>query len=278
MSNYPILSLVWRRKLLFLIVSFLVFSGFGATVLLWPKSYIASAKLLLETRYLEAAGSVGGAASAQSSNYVATQVEIIQSSRVAVKVIELLQMKSNRFSVERFQRDRHENETFDQFYTAHLKRGLTVMATEDANLIEISYRASDPAFAAQAANTFAKAYTDVILELRGILAKRESRLPDSQASATSTILLDEAVPPPIPSSPRTFIGLLLATLLAPLSGLIAVMLNEALDRRVRNRHDLEETTGVNVLCIVGMGRPSRTLGVLRTMFSFLLPVRSAGQD
>jgi uncharacterized protein involved in exopolysaccharide biosynthesis len=252
MAKHQILSLVWRRKLLFIIVSFFVFSGIVTTVLLWPSSYVATSKLLLDAKSLN----------------IATQVDILESSRVAAKVVELLQMKSNPGAIERFQKEHLGNDTFEQFYTARLKSALTVSPSKDGNVIAVSYRAGDPSFAAQVANSMAKAYMLVSIELNSMLSQNR---PQGEAPSASAVILDEAAAPHKPSSPRTFLGFIVAILLAPLMGLMAVLFNEALDRRVRNRLDLEEATGVSVLCVVGIGRPSRTLAVFQTVFGFLLP-------
>jgi uncharacterized protein involved in exopolysaccharide biosynthesis len=271
-----------------------------ATIVFWPKSYVATAKILFETRTV--AANVGTKASAlDHATYLATQVDVLKSSRVAIRVIEDLQMKSNKNAVLKYQQERHENETFNQFNTEHMKNGLSVEASREGNVIDVSYRANDPVFAAQAANAFVKAFINVSQDLRAIASKEDAewldkqlnsvdksfneshnaralvsaihyqKLIESQVPTSSAIALDEALPPPRPSSPKTFPGLAAASLLAPIVGLLAVLLNEALDRRVRSRLDLEETTGVNVLCVVGIGRPSRTLAVFRTMSNFVLP-------
>jgi uncharacterized protein involved in exopolysaccharide biosynthesis len=243
MINSQFLSLVWRRKLLFLAISCTIFSAISATVLLWPRTYVASATLLLNSK-----------SGKPSSADIATQIDILNSSRVAGKVVEILQIGSNAAAVKRFQNERNPDQSLIQFYSEQLKLSRTIKAVGDAYVLEVSYRARDAAFAALAANAFAKAHIDANEELLG---------------SGNAIVLDHAQPPQTAASPKTFLGLLAATIVAPLIGLLAVLLNEALDRRVRNRQDLEETTGVTILCIVGPGKPSRTLAVFRTMYGFL---------
>jgi uncharacterized protein involved in exopolysaccharide biosynthesis len=253
------LSLVWQRKELFVLVSFLVFSGLSLAVLLWPRSYVSTAKVLINTA--PAGLSAQGAFIAPGNHgFIATQVALFQSSVVAAKVGQTLRLNTNKLAVERYKKERSGVETFEQFYTELLKRGVTAKQAGDASVIEVSYSASDPAAAAQATNAFVKGYIELTREMRldGIV----SGYP---------MVLDEATLPFAPASPKVLQGFFLATVLAPLLGLLAVLLSEALDRRVRSRIDLEETTGVNVLCVVGTGRPSRTLAVLQTMFSFLTP-------
>src|ERR1700741_1422924 len=75
--------------------------------------------------------------------HMATQRDIITSERVADKAAQLLKVEAR-----------------------GLQKKLDVKPSRERNVIEISYRASDPAFAAAAANAFAQAYIDASIELR----------------------------------------------------------------------------------------------------------------
>jgi uncharacterized protein involved in exopolysaccharide biosynthesis len=257
MAKHPILSLTWRRKLLFVIVSAIVFSSIAATILLWPRSYVATSRLLLETK-----------TGHQSAGIINTHIDILESSRVASRVRELLRLTSNPGAIERYQRSFIGGQTIEQFYTQQLRNGVSIAQRKDGNVIDISFRAADPTYATQVANTFAKAYIEVSRELQAAISQGK---PSNDSVSVDAVLLDEAFIPLAPSSPKTLIGFIIASLLAPIVGLLAVLFTEALDRRVRNQIDLEEATGTNVLCIVGMGRRSRTLAILQTVFGFLLP-------
>jgi uncharacterized protein involved in exopolysaccharide biosynthesis len=270
MATHPILSLTWRRKLLFIVVTFLVFSSISTTVVFWPRSYLATSKVLLQIKNFN---QNQGFFSSQLSTYINTQIDIVESSRVAGRVMELLRLTSNPSAVERYQQNQTNNQSIEQFYTQHLKNGLTVAQSKDGYILEISYRAADPTYAMQVANTFAKAYIEVNLDLNRVLLENSQA---SESQAIKAVLLDQASTPLGPASPKTLLGLVIAGLIAPLVGLIAVLFTEALDRRVRSRQDLEEATGTSVLCIVGIGRPSRTLAVFQTVFGFLLPRSEQG--
>ena len=257
--KHQVLSLLWLRKSLFVIVSFLVFAGISMAVVLWPRTYTATARLLIENKQLSQSLRAEGFAQYQR-NYLATQIEILQSARVAFRAGEILQLKSNQIALEKYKKERIGKETFVQFYIEQLKRGVNAAQSGEASVIEVTYSANDPGAAALAANAFARAYIEVNRELRA-----------DEDFKNSPIILDEAALPHSPTSPQVLPGFITAILLAPLIGLIAVMLSEAMDRRVRNRVDLEDFSGASVLCVVGAGRPSRTLAILQTMLGFLLP-------
>jgi capsular polysaccharide biosynthesis protein len=257
--KHPTITLVWLRKSLFVVVSFLVFSAISLAIVLWPRSYVATAKVLIEMKPADANAS-GVSIKPLSQNHIATQIEILHSAKVAAKVGELLQLSSNQSTLEQYRSDRSGTQTFTQFYTARLKRGITATQSGDASVIEISYKTNDPVAAAHAANAFVKAYAGVRREIQPVGTVFDS-----------LVVLDDATPPHSPASPRVISGFTIALLLAPLIGFMAVLFTEALDRRVRSRLDLEVVTGMSVLCVVGNGRPSRTLNVLQTVVSFLMP-------
>jgi uncharacterized protein involved in exopolysaccharide biosynthesis len=50
--KHQVLSLLWLRKSLFVIVSFLAFAGISMAVVLWPRTYTATARLLLENKQI----------------------------------------------------------------------------------------------------------------------------------------------------------------------------------------------------------------------------------
>jgi uncharacterized protein involved in exopolysaccharide biosynthesis len=258
MISQKLLALLWLRKSLFLIVSFGIFSIISTAILLWPRSYVSTAKVLVDSKPI-ASQTDRAVPTPVNSNYLATQIEIIESAKVAARVGEILDLSSNKSALERYKNDRLGKETFVQFYTAQLKRGVSAVQSGDASVISISYSANDPSAAAKAANAFVQAYIEISKNLR---------LDD--ISNARLVVLDDATSPHSPASPRVMPGFIFATLIAPLIGLLAVLFNEALDRRVRSRVDLEQITGIKVLCVVGMGRPSRSLALLRTMASFFL--------
>ena len=85
--------------------------------------------------------------------YLATQRDLIASDRVARKAVELLKLD-------------HGTEAEQRAWAKALKKRLDVKPARNSNVIDISFSASDPHFAAAAANAFAQAYTDASIELR----------------------------------------------------------------------------------------------------------------
>ena len=78
---------------------------------------------------------------------------------------------------------------------------------------------------------------------------------DSRANQTNVTLLNSAVAPRKPSSPKIALNAGLAVIVGTLLGLALVMLLELMDRRVRSREDLERQSAVPVMGVLSAWRP-----------------------
>ena len=112
--------------------------------LLMPKSYDATVSLLLDYRDEQ---SLSGTlpSGRERTGYMQTQMDIIQSERVAARVAEALELKPAAIPA--------------------LLQGLKVSSSQ-SSVIQLTFRGPSPEFAARAANAFAKAYQDTTLDLR----------------------------------------------------------------------------------------------------------------
>jgi succinoglycan biosynthesis transport protein ExoP len=111
---------------------------------------------------------------------VATQVEIIKSDRVARKVIRVLKLDESPAVKAQWRENADGEGNLEQWLTDSLLRGLEVLPARESNIIRISYKASDPGFAAAVANTFAQAYVETTIEMRVEPARQNSRWLEDQ--------------------------------------------------------------------------------------------------
>lgn len=131
---------------------------------LMPRQYLASTSLVLDIRPDPIAGALlPGMA---SPGYITTQLDIIQSERVATRVVRLLRLAQNPTAVANWKDATDEKVSLENYYGKLLQRGLNVEPARGSNVVHIGYASSDPQFAAAAANAFAQAYVDVNVELR----------------------------------------------------------------------------------------------------------------
>ena len=133
--------------------------------LLMPKRYTASAAVVLDVRSPDpVAGSL--LAGMLAPGYMATQVDVASSERVARRVIHALGMhNSEALRTEWLQRTGGKGD-FEAWLAEDLQRGLDVTPSRDSNVVTISFSAADPLLAASTAGAFMQAYIDTSLELK----------------------------------------------------------------------------------------------------------------
>jgi chain length determinant protein EpsF len=133
--------------------------------LLLPKQYTASTAVLIDVKSPDpVAGMViPGLA---SPAYMATQVDIINSNRVAQRVVEMLHMDKSPAIREQWIEATDGEGDLTVWLVELLKKKLDVRPSRESNVITIEYTGVEPEFTAAMANAFAQAYIDVNLELK----------------------------------------------------------------------------------------------------------------
>ena len=151
MSLQQFLMILRGRLVLVLAILIGTVAAIVAASLVLPKKYTATAAVVLDVKSPDPISGTMLHAMVMPG-YMATQRDIITSERVADKAAQLLKVEAR-----------------------GLQKKLDVKPSRESNVIEISYRASDPAFAAAAANAFAQAYIDASIELRVEPARQYAR-------------------------------------------------------------------------------------------------------
>lgn len=108
------------------------------------------------------------------ANYMATQVDIMTSHNVASKVIDKLQLDKAPVVIEKFNESNEGNGNIRDWLADLLLEELDVKPSRESSIINISYEATDPQFAAEMANSFVWAYIQTELELRVEPARQQS--------------------------------------------------------------------------------------------------------
>ena len=179
MSITQYLRILWARRWIFLALFVLVAGAGVVHTLMQPKRYVAEATMLVEMRPDPILGMV--APGLAQPAFMATQVQMIKSERVAAHVAKMLAVAQSQAAVQSWRRDTEGKITIEEYYGALLLNGLTVEPARGSNFINVSYTASDPKFAAAAANAFTRAYLEVALELRVEPAKQYATWFDAQS-------------------------------------------------------------------------------------------------
>lgn len=107
-----------------------------------------------------------------SPAYMGTQIEVLESERVARKVIGMLRLNEVPSLREQWMDETDGDGNFEAWITELLQSRLDVQPSRESNVIRVAYTAVDPNFASAMANAFVQAYIDTDLELRVEPAKQ----------------------------------------------------------------------------------------------------------
>ncbi|WP_284620313.1 chain length determinant protein EpsF [Aquabacterium humicola] len=132
--------------------------------LVLPKQYTATASVVVDPRPDPVAGMAGGLM--PSLAFIATQVDVIGSDRVAFRVIRNLKLADNPAIRQEFEDDADGQGSIEVWLANLFHKRLDVRPSRESNVIQVSYTAQDPRFAAGIANAFVQAYLETVLELR----------------------------------------------------------------------------------------------------------------
>jgi len=145
------------------VVVFLLVAATGATVtLLTPKTYTATTDLLVDARVDPIAGQLTLA----TPNYLATQIAIIQSERVAVGVVKRLRIAETPTLVAQWQTATEGKTPLENYYANIIRKGLEAEPLRGSNVIRLTYSGIDPKFVTAVVNAYANTYLDLTVDLR----------------------------------------------------------------------------------------------------------------
>ena len=152
-----------RLPMIFIVLSLTLLSALAASFLL-PKKYTAGAAVVVDVKSPDPiAGMVLPALI--SPGYMATQVDIVNSDRVAQRVVRQLHLDDDATFQQSWQDATQGKGDRVAWLASQLQKKLDVKPSRESNVININFSGSDPAFAAAAANAFVQAYIDVNLDL-----------------------------------------------------------------------------------------------------------------
>jgi chain length determinant protein EpsF len=156
------------------------------TSLMLPKQYTAETSLLLDIKTDPLVATL--APNFATPSYIATQTEIIQSDRVAGRVVKMLGLASNAKAVEQWREETEGRVPLETYFGTLLQKGLKVEPGRGSSLLTISFTGSDAKFAAAGANTFARAYLDTSVELKVDPAREYAKFFDERIKQLRTDL------------------------------------------------------------------------------------------
>ena len=167
-----LLILLARKKIILgtLLVTVLLALGWS---LIQQKTYKATASVLLNYKGVDPVSGLTMPGNLMPG-YMATQMDIITSKNVALRVVDSLRLASSP-AVQAQWREASEGKGSVRDWLADLLlKKLEIMPSRESSVVEISFKGADPAFAAAVANAFADEYQKISVQLKTEPAKKAS--------------------------------------------------------------------------------------------------------
>lgn len=190
MSMTQFLLILYARKWIILGLLIATVSLTAVVSLLLPKEYSATTALILDSKSRDPV--TGQYLPSQLfPGFIATQVDIIKSRNVALKVVDQLKLTEAAGVRQQFESAGSGQGSLREWLADVLLRKISVEPSRESSVVEITFSGADPEFAALVANSFAHAYIDTSLELRVAPAKLTASWFDQQITQLRKSL-DEA--------------------------------------------------------------------------------------
>lgn len=217
MSFQQFVSVLRARWVVVFSVFLVIFLASCIATVLLPKQYLATSSIVVDTKPDPIGGLMTALTEQMLQNYVTTQVDIISSRRVALRVVSKLKLEQDPELLKEWQEKLNSWTSwfadsqggFNDWIVLLLEKRLRVTPSRESSVIEISVKWPDAKMAADLANAFAQSAIETNIELkvepakqyaswfsersgamRADLEKKQHRLSDFQA-ATGIVATDE---------------------------------------------------------------------------------------
>jgi succinoglycan biosynthesis transport protein ExoP len=182
MTPNQLFRILWARRIV-VAIGIAVLAGTALLVsLIVPRQYAAVAEVIIDMRSPDP---VMGTAVPQQAvqGMIATQVEILESERVARAVVDALGLDKSPRWLELWQKETGGAKDLRGWITPRLQKGLDVRSSREGNIVRVGYTATDPHEAARIANAFAAAYLEISVALRVEPARQNAAFFDERLAA-----------------------------------------------------------------------------------------------
>jgi|HubBroStandDraft_5_1064220.scaffolds.fasta_scaffold50268_2 succinoglycan biosynthesis transport protein ExoP len=175
-----LIRIVWIHRALSFFMVLTMLSIAVAASLLLPKKYTGEAAVVVDARGIDPLAQPGAMPTEMAATYVATQVDVIASHNVALKVVDRMNLTANPALIERFQEKTGGVGSIRDWIADEILKSLTVKPAHDSDVIFLEFSSKSPQTAADIANAFADNYIVTSLELKVDPASRQAGWFDQQ--------------------------------------------------------------------------------------------------
>jgi len=178
MNFQQFINILWSRKSVVLWALMMTVSTALVVSLLLPKQYLATTSIVVDQRSVDRV--TGLTLPVQLlPGYIATQVDVISSHKVARKVVEKLKFHENPQMQKDFAKAKGIGDIRDWVADKLLKK-LEIRPSRESSVMQVGFTSNDPQLAAIIANAFADTYIQASNELQVQPAKSSADWFDSQ--------------------------------------------------------------------------------------------------
>lgn len=170
-----------RLWVILLVMALLTAAAAGISMVL-PRQYTAETSVVVDARGGDPLQAVT-APGLLVPGYMATQIDIINSDRVARRVVSLVKLDQSPFAQEQWREDTQGQGDIRVWLADLLQRNLEVRPSRESTVVTIAFSGTDPQFAALVANGFAEAYIETNLELKVEPARQYARWFDERTGS-----------------------------------------------------------------------------------------------
>jgi chain length determinant protein EpsF len=163
MNIGQLLRILWARRRLVVGVMFGAIVLAALAKLILPPTYVATTSLVIDTKGVDPV--TGAVNPTQGSNQLTTQIDVITSRAVALKVVDELKLVEGTG-------EEADRERVGKAYA--LLAAIEVKPAPQSNVLRIRFEDSNPDFSAAVANAFADAYVRTSLELKIDPSRRQN--------------------------------------------------------------------------------------------------------
>ena len=153
-----------RQRIVFITLLLTVATTLIVSLVL-PKTYKATSSLVLNYKGVDPL--TGLTMPGQLlPGYMATQIDIISSQNVALRVVDQLHLADSPAVVAQFREAANGRGTIRDWLAALLLKKLEIVPSRESSVVDISFQGSDPQFVAAVANAFADEYQKISVQLK----------------------------------------------------------------------------------------------------------------
>lgn len=177
-----LILILWVQRKLSLCILASVLAIAVAASLLLPKKYLGESAVVIDEHGIDPLAQEGAMSTPLLTSYVATQVDVIQSHNVALKVVDRMKLTSDPEIVETFQEKTGGVGSIRDWAADEILKSLDVKPSRESNVIFLKFSSKSAQAAADIANSFADNYILTSLELKVDPARRQAGWFDQQVN------------------------------------------------------------------------------------------------